>query len=54
MEVPFDGMLVVEGCVHFHEHLYVYVTKGDRDAERVALEIVREWNNGDCRRSRRD
>ena len=54
VEVPPDGVLVVEGCVHFHEHLHVYLNDGDRNSERVALEIVREWSNGDCRRSRRD
>ena len=54
VDVPFDGVLVVEGCVHFHEHLHVYLYEGDRKAERIALEIVRDWDNGGCGRDRRE
>ncbi|MFV1991836.1 MAG: hypothetical protein ACC652_13980, partial [Acidimicrobiales bacterium] len=53
VEVPFDGVLVVEGCVHFHEHLHVYLCEGDRKAERIAVEVVREWTDGECGRMRR-
>jgi hypothetical protein len=53
VDVAPDGVLVVEGCVHFHEHLHVYLDEGDRDAERIAVEIVRGWSNGDCGRERR-
>lgn len=42
--VPTDGVLVVEGCVHFHEHLHVYLNEGDRNSEHTAIEIVREWS----------
>ena len=48
VEVPSGGTLVVEGCVHFHETLVICLDEGDRDAERAAVEIVREWTNGDC------
>ena len=50
LNVPLGGTLVVEGCVHFHEHVHIYLNEGDRDTEKVALEIVREWANGDCGR----
>lgn len=50
VEMPPDGVLVVQGCIHFHEHLHVYLCEGDRDAERAAVEIVREWTSGDCGR----
>lgn len=47
-------VLMVEGCVHFHEHLHVDLNEGDRNSEREVLEVVREWRNGkdrpdDCR-----
>lgn len=44
VEVPLGGTLVVEGCLHIHETLVIYLNEGDRNAERVALEIVREWS----------
>jgi uncharacterized protein YceK len=50
VEMPSDGVLVVEGCGHFHEHLHVYLNEGDRNAERTAIEIIREWKDGGCRR----
>jgi hypothetical protein len=53
VEMPLDGTLVVEGCLHFHETLVIYLNEGDRNAERVAVEIVREWADGDCGRERR-
>lgn len=46
IDVPLDGTLVVEGCIHFHEHLHINLCEGDRDAERIAVEIVREWSDG--------
>jgi hypothetical protein len=47
VEVPLDGTLIVEdSCIHFHEHLHIHLCEGDRNAERVALEIVREWTGG--------
>ena len=52
-DVPLGGTMVVEACVHLHEHLHVYLDEGDRRAERVAIEIIREWSNGDCGRRRR-
>ena len=36
--------LVVDGCLHVHEHLHIYLAEGDRNAEGTALEVVREWN----------
>jgi hypothetical protein len=53
VEMPLDGTLVVEGCLHFHEHLHIYLNEGDRNAERTAIEIVREWKGGDCGWDRR-
>ena len=53
VEVPRDGVLAVRGCVHIHEHLHVSLNADDRKAERIAVEIVREWNNGDCGWNRR-
>ena len=50
VDVPSGGTLVVEGCVHFHETLVICLDEGDRNAERMALEIVREWTNGECGR----
>jgi len=49
IDVPHDGVLVVEGCLHIHETLVIYLNEGDRDSERVAVEVVREWANGGCR-----
>jgi hypothetical protein len=49
VEVPLGGTLVVEGCIHFHQTLVICLDEGDRNAERVAVEIVREWNSGSCR-----
>ena len=53
VDVPFDGVLNVHGCLHIHEHLHISLNEDDRNAERVALEIVREWSNVDCGRDRR-
>ena len=54
VEVPLGGTMVVEGCcIHFHEHLHIYLTEGDLDSERIAVEVVREWTNGGCGRDRR-
>lgn len=50
VDLPPDGVLVVEGCVHWHEHLHVYLNEGGRSSERIAVEIVREWTDRDCRR----
>jgi hypothetical protein len=47
VEMPLEGTLVVEGCIHFHEHLHVYLDEGDRNSKRVAVEIVQKWT-GDC------
>ena len=52
VEMPLDGTLVVEGCLHFHEHLHIYLNEGDRMAERTAIEIIREWKDGECGRQR--
>lgn len=49
VDVPLEGVLMVEGCVHFHQTLVICLDEGDRNAERVAVEIVREWSSGDCR-----
>ena len=46
LEVPFESTMVVRGCVHFHEHLHVYLVEGDRKSERAAIEIVRQWSKG--------
>jgi hypothetical protein len=53
VEVPLEGVLVVQGCLHIHETLVICLEEGDRDSERVALEIVREWSSGDCGRDRK-
>ena len=44
VDVPFDGVLVVEGCIHLEQHLHVYLNEGDLDSERMAVEVVREWS----------
>ena len=54
VEVPLDGVLVVEGCVHLEQHLHVYLVEGDLDSERTAIEVVREWSSGSCGRKRRE
>ena len=48
VDVRNDGVLVVEGCLHFHEHLHVYLN--DRNVERVAVEVIREWKGERCGR----
>lgn len=54
VEMPLDGVLNVHGCVHLSQHLHINLVEGDRDAERISLEIVREWTKGECGRDRRD
>lgn len=54
VDMPLDGTLVVDGRIHLHEHLHIYLAEGDRKSERTAIEIVRQWNGGDCGRHGRD
>jgi hypothetical protein len=52
VETLSDGTLVVDGCVHLHQTLIIHLGKGDRHAERAAIEIIREWTGEPCVRHR--
>jgi hypothetical protein len=52
LEAP-DGVLTVNGCLHFHQTLIIHLNESDRASERTAIEIVREWTDEGCERHRR-
>jgi hypothetical protein len=52
IEAP-DGVLTVNGCLHFHQTLIIHLNESDRTSERTAIEIVREWTDEGCERHRR-
>jgi hypothetical protein len=52
-ETPLDGVLTVEGCLHFHQTLIIHLGDADRASERRAIEIIREWQDEPCERHRR-
>ena len=54
IESPLEGVLTVNGCLHFHQTLIIHLNEDDRTSERTAIEIVREWANEGCERLRRE
>lgn len=52
-ETPLDGVLTVEGCLHFHQTLIIHLGDADRASERRAIEIIREWQGEPYEQHRR-
>jgi hypothetical protein len=47
-ETPLEGVLTVDGCLHFHQTLIIHLGDADRASERRAIEIIREWQDEPC------